>query len=95
MTREEIKEAADGYLLTLFEGAIFGAEFRRGDIKAAFEAGVKWKEKQDAKIWKSSRTTLPEGNHQILSYEDDGYFHLGRTVHPDSVAWCFAKELLP
>ena len=46
--------------------------------------------------WKSSFTSVPEGNKsQILSFDDEGYFYLGRTPHPDSVSWCFAKELLP
>ena len=61
-----------------------------------FKAGAEWMAGQDRKIWNSSIRSVPEGNKsQILSFDAEGYFYLNRKPHPDSVEWCFAKELLP
>lgn len=61
-----------------------------------FKAGAEWMAGQDRKIWNSSIRSVPEGNKsQILSFDAEGYFYLNRKPHPNSLEWCFAKELLP
>lgn len=49
--RKELKDAAEQYLFRLNEGRIFGAQFMRGDIKAAFEAGYHEAEKDLTLTW--------------------------------------------
>lgn len=49
---------------------------------------------EEIKFYDSHRS-VPEGKHQILSFEEDGYAHLGNTVHPDSLFWCYVRDLLP
>lgn len=49
--------------------------------------------------WYKTREQVPEqvpegkGYNQVLSIEEDGYAHLGTTPHPDSVKWCYIKQL--
>lgn len=49
--------------------------------------------------WYRTREQVPEqvpegkGYNQVLSIEEDGYAHLGTTPHPDSVKWCYIKQI--
>ena len=45
--------------------------------------------------WFSSYHQIPEGKGQILSLEEDGYAHLGTKPHPDSIIWCYVRDLWP
>ena len=65
------------------------------EIAAAYKAGAEWQKQQKRKIWNTTRRIVPEDNGQILSFDDTGFFYLGKRPHPESVEWCYVRSLLP